>query len=104
MSASCSRPACRLQPVATLTYDYRAQRATLAPLAPDHPMQYDLCDEHASRLSVPRGWVLIDARTLNPATADPSRPERLTGLVSEVPGATGTEGPARHAEPVALAS
>lgn len=62
VSASCSRPACPRPPAATLTYDYAAQTATLEHLATPHPMQYDLCAEHAGRLSVPRGWALVDRR------------------------------------------
>lgn len=62
MSASCSRPGCQKPPAATLTYDYRAQTATLEHLAPPHPMQYDLCADHTGRLSVPRGWTLVDRR------------------------------------------
>ncbi len=27
-----------------------------------HPMQYDLCEVHAARLSVPNGWSLVDER------------------------------------------
>ena len=66
VSATCSRPGCQRSPSATLTYDYAAQTATLDHLAPPHPMQYDLCEAHADRLSVPNGWDLVDARTLAP--------------------------------------
>lgn len=62
VTASCSRPACQRQSVATLTYDYAASIATIDDLAPAHPMQYDLCAEHAGRLSVPNGWQLVDRR------------------------------------------
>ncbi len=66
MSASCSRPGCQRSPTATLTYDYAAQTASLDRLAAPHPMQYDLCDQHAERLSVPVGWSLVDNRILAP--------------------------------------
>lgn len=62
VSASCSRPGCQQSPAATLTYDYGAQTATLEHLAAPHPMQYDLCATHTERLSVPRGWELVDRR------------------------------------------
>ncbi len=62
MTASCSRPACQRQPVATLTYDYASRVATIDDLAPAHPMQYDLCAAHTDRLSVPNGWELVDRR------------------------------------------
>lgn len=48
--------------MATLTYDYAASVATLDELAPSHPMHYDLCPGHADRLTVPRGWRLVDRR------------------------------------------
>jgi len=62
VSASCSRPACQRNPAATLTYDYGSRVATVDHLAPSHPMQYDLCTEHTERLSVPKGWSLVDRR------------------------------------------
>ncbi len=31
-----------------------------------HPMQYDLCELHAERLSVPNGWMLVDERVATP--------------------------------------
>ena len=66
VSASCSRPGCQRAPSATLTYDYEGRVATLDGLAAPHPMQYDLCELHTERLSVPRGWVLVDQRVMAP--------------------------------------
>ncbi|MDZ7675266.1 MAG: DUF3499 family protein [Acidimicrobiales bacterium] len=66
MSANCSRPGCRRAPIATLTYDYGARVATVERLAPHHPMQYDLCELHTERLSVPNGWTLVDRRVTAP--------------------------------------
>lgn len=66
VSASCSRPGCRQAPTATLTYNYEAGLATIDHLASPHPMQYDLCDTHAARLSVPKGWGLVDLRVRAP--------------------------------------
>ena len=66
MSASCSRPGCQRAPSATLTYDYAAGVATVEQLAPPHPMQYDLCQLHTERLSVPNGWTLVDRRVVAP--------------------------------------
>jgi Protein of unknown function (DUF3499) len=31
-----------------------------------HPMQYDLCELHTERLSVPKGWTLVDERVAAP--------------------------------------
>lgn len=66
MSASCSRPGCQRAPAATLTYDYAGRTATVDRLAPPHPMQYDLCEQHTERLSVPNGWSLVDQRVVAP--------------------------------------
>lgn len=66
MSASCSRPGCQRAPATTLTYDYAGRVATISQLAPPHPMQYDLCETHTERLSVPNGWTLVDERVIAP--------------------------------------
>lgn len=66
MSASCSRPGCQRSPSATLLYDYASSTATISSLVAPHPMQYDLCDLHTERLSVPKGWTLVDERVTAP--------------------------------------
>ncbi len=46
--------------MATLTYVYGDQTAVLGPLATfAEPHSYDLCDQHAETLSVPRGWEVV---------------------------------------------
>ena len=56
----CSRTACTAQATATLTYVYRDSTAVVGPLATyAEPHTYDLCDVHASRLTVPRGWEVV---------------------------------------------
>ena len=46
--------------MATLTYVYVESMAVLGPLAlTADPHGYDLCTDHAGRLSVPRGWEVI---------------------------------------------
>jgi len=46
--------------VTTLTYVYADQTAVLGPLATyAEPHAYDLCDQHAERLSAPRGWEVM---------------------------------------------
>ncbi|HEX8802740.1 MAG TPA: DUF3499 family protein [Acidimicrobiales bacterium] len=63
MPRACARPGCREPAAATLTYDYQARTGWLDALAGDaHPMSYDLCDDHAGALTVPRGWHLEDRR------------------------------------------
>lgn len=46
--------------MATLTYVYADSTAVLGPLATYHePHCYDLCAEHAERLTAPRGWQVM---------------------------------------------
>jgi hypothetical protein len=46
--------------VATLTYVYADQTAVVGPLATcAEPHTYDLCVDHAERLTVPRGWQVV---------------------------------------------
>ena len=51
--------------MATLTYVYADSTAVLGPLATyAEPHCYDLCEQHANRVSVPSGWSLEDQRRL----------------------------------------
>jgi hypothetical protein len=46
--------------VATLTYVYSDSTAVLGPLATyAEPHCYDLCSQHADRLTAPRGWEVV---------------------------------------------
>ncbi len=46
--------------MATLTYVYSDQAAVLGPLATyAEPHTYDLCADHAARLTAPRGWEVV---------------------------------------------
>jgi hypothetical protein len=71
----CSRSACSLPAVATLTYVYADSTAVVGPLATHaEPHCYDLCEAHAGRLTAPRGWEVVrhepDASALAPRTSD----------------------------------
>jgi hypothetical protein len=56
----CSRTACGRPAVATLTYVYADSTAVVGPLATyAEPHSYDLCEEHAGRLTAPRGWEVL---------------------------------------------
>ena len=58
--------------MATLTYVYADSTAVLGPLATyAEPHCYDLCEQHAGSLTVPRGWEVL--RLAMPATP-PARP------------------------------
>jgi hypothetical protein len=59
-SRCCSRTACKQSPVYTLTYVYKDSTAVLGPLATYvDPHSWDLCEMHATRLVVPRGWDVV---------------------------------------------
>lgn len=59
-SRTCSRAACGRGAVATLTYVYADQTVVLGPLATfAEPHTYDLCADHAGRLTAPRGWDVV---------------------------------------------
>jgi hypothetical protein len=56
----CSRSACSLPAIATLTYVYADSTAVVGPLAVHaEPHCYDLCEAHAERLTAPRGWEVV---------------------------------------------
>lgn len=60
LSRRCSKTACRGPAVATLTYVYSDRAAVLGPLATyAEPHTYDLCADHATRLTAPRGWEVV---------------------------------------------
>ena len=82
----CSRSACSAPPVATLTYAYADSTCVLGPLSPFvEPHAYDLCEEHANRLTAPRGWQVVRVTDSDPAGALPSRDdlEALADAVRE---------------------
>jgi hypothetical protein len=59
-SRCCSRTACKQLPVYTLTYVYKDSTAVLGPLSGyADPHSWDLCEMHATRLVVPRGWDVV---------------------------------------------
>lgn len=59
-SRTCSRPQCSRPAKYTLTFDYADKMAAIGPLAfQAEPHSYDLCEVHAQRTTVPRGWTLV---------------------------------------------
>lgn len=96
----CTRTACGRAAVATLTYVYSDSTAVLGPLAQHaEPHSYDLCAEHAERLTAPRGWEVV---RLMPefAPAAPSRDD-LLALADAVREAGRPREQAPVAEPLA---
>lgn len=65
----CSKSGCTDRAVATLSYNYAEQIATLSHLRQyPEPHTYDLCLTHSERLTVPRGWnVVTDELEREPA-------------------------------------
>lgn len=62
----CSKPGCCRPAVATLTYAYARQTATVGPLAHNvNPHSWDMCEEHAQKVSVPVGWELVHVEAID---------------------------------------
>ena len=92
----CSRTACKKPPVYTLTYVYRDSTAVLGPLAVSvDPHSWDLCDMHAGRLVVPRGWDVVRLPA-DPAQERADDLEALANVVREV-GSRSVPAPSRAA-------
>ena len=102
----CSRTACQEGAVATLTYVYSDSTAVVGPLATyAEPHSYDLCEEHARRLTVPKGWEVVrhegeyslpmpssdDLEALADAVREAARPERRTLAVDAGAGGPRTD-------------
>jgi hypothetical protein len=112
-SRCCSRTACKQPPVYTLTYVYRDSTAVLGPLAAYvEPHCYDLCEKHAARLVVPRGWDVVrlppdpaqeradDLEALANVVREAGRPDRSSAAPRQS-AAPRPAGPRRQvAEPV----
>lgn len=81
----CSRNACTRPATATLTYVYADSTAVLGPLATyAEPHCYDLCAEHAERLTAPRGWEVVRlAPDQSPVGPSPDDLEALADAVRE---------------------
>jgi Protein of unknown function (DUF3499) len=83
-SRCCSRTACKRSPVYTLTYMYKESTAVLGPLAAYvDPHSWDLCEMHADRLVVPRGWDVVRLPK-DPAQERAEDLEALANVVREV--------------------
>jgi hypothetical protein len=75
--------------VATLTYAYADSTAVVGPLATyAEPHCYDLCFEHAHRLTAPRGWEVVRLEALANAVREAGRPPE-----PRAPGERGPQGP-----------
>ena len=103
----CTRTGCTRGAVATLTYAYADLTAVVGPLASfAEPHSYDLCEEHAVRLTVPRGWEVLrhvgefpspiphsdDLEALADAVREAARVDPSSPVAETVDGATGRRG------------
>jgi len=63
MARQCTRQGCVHLATVTLTYQYSRSSVWLDDLSSERdPHSYDLCDQHANRLTAPSGWHLEDRR------------------------------------------
>lgn len=89
MSRQCSRSGCAQPAVATLSFQYARSTAWLDELTPERePHCYDLCDQHAGRLTPPSGWRLEDRRKHVVA----AEPEPVVAAASTGPDAGASPG------------
>ncbi|MCU1657079.1 MAG: hypothetical protein JWO57_1735 [Pseudonocardiales bacterium] len=110
----CTRTGCARPAVATLTYAYSDLTAVVGPLASfAEPHSYDLCEEHALGLTVPRGWEVMrhvgefpapiphadDLEALADAVREAARIEPAHVLDQDVDMATGRRGHLRVVPP-----
>ena len=83
LSRKCTKTGCRQPAVATLTYAYSDRAAVLGPLATyAEPHTYDLCADHATRLTAPVGWDVLRLATEYPEP-EPT-PDDLLALADAV--------------------
>lgn len=84
--------------MATLTFVYAESTAVIGPLATsDEPHSWDLCDEHARRITVPRGWEML--RSERGFSAPVAEDYELTALAEAVREAGGSRVGDRRAFP-----
>ena len=94
----CSRTGCTDPAVATLTYAYADSTAVVGPLATSaEPHSYDLCEEHAMRLTVPKGWEVVRHEG-EFAPPEPSADD-LTALAEAVREAGSADRPVQAGDP-----
>lgn len=66
---SCAKMGCGEAAAASVGVRYAARTAVIGELAPSpDPNLLDLCEQHAARLTAPRGWRVADERPVVAAT------------------------------------
>lgn len=85
--------------MATLTYVYADSTVVLGPLATyAEPHTYDLCADHAQRLTAPRGWDIV--RLAVDMTPPEPTPDDLVALAEAVRRAAARPADEPEVEPV----
>ena len=112
VSRKCTKTTCGQAAVATLTYAYADRAVVVGPLATcAEPHAYDLCAEHATRMTAPRGWDVVRLSANGYVPVEVSDADDLLAVVEAVrerPAVTsrplpapalGTVAPPAHAGP-----
>lgn len=88
----CSKTACGRAASCTLTYNYADSTIVLGPLAVHaEPHSYDLCADHANRMTAPRGWDIV--RLANDFPEPPPAPDELVAIADAVRAPAATPAP-----------
>lgn len=110
----CTRTGCARPAVATLTYAHADLTAVVGPLATfAEPHSYDLCEDHALGLTVPRGWEVMrhvgdfpapiphsdDLEALADAVREAARVEPPQSVATDTDTPTGRRGHLRVVPP-----
>lgn len=96
----CAKTGCGRGAACCCGFDYAGRLVWLAPLGRERdPSAYDLCEEHAASLRVPKGWTLEDHRggadlteELEELFAEDALPA-LPASVPQEPREAGSDGP-----------
>lgn len=79
----CTRTGCSLIATNTLTYIYADSTAVLGPLSTfAEPHAFDLCSNHTRRMTVPKGWTVIQHQ--NGESSDEPSAEDLMAIADAV--------------------
>jgi hypothetical protein len=67
---TCAKMRCAAEAVATIGLSYEQRTVVVGGLVADpNPNLLDLCSEHVSRLTPPRGWLVRDERVVERAAS-----------------------------------
>lgn len=79
----CTKTACGRPASCTLSYNYAESKVVLGPLSQvAEPHAYDLCGDHANRLTAPRGWQV--ERLVDEFPEPPPAPDELVAIADAV--------------------